>query len=222
MFESVKNKVFTIRTVLIIIPALFMSVADGLSAVNAQENDVESGFDINVQPDDSGASPASQLEWVREQTVLAKQVFDRVKIMLDQARQEKDTLKITCLDDKFTQIHVSLRGIEDRTTGLELSIKSGDMNAANQNMSILKIYFSRIYGLNSEAENCLGDTDVVLGNTETSTSLNADENITEILDSYDPDPNFSADSTDTTQQAPSKSEDPDGFDDVQHVLSPYV
>ena len=137
--------------------------------------------------------------------------------MLDQARKEKDTLKITCLDDKFTQIHVSIRGIEERTKSLEISIKSGDRTTSNQNFSILKIYISRIFGLNSEAENCLGESDVVLGKTENSTTIAGDTAI--FIDQVVVIPDLGANASDTPLQPPSEDEVTGG--DVVEQVSDY-
>ena len=175
-----------------------MSILVGSIFTSARaQDDSGQGLDVTVNTTSDDMSPAEQLSWVREQTVLVKQVFKRVKNMLDQARQEKDTLKITCLDDKFTQIHVSIRGIEERTKSLEISLRSGDTTTANQNFSILKIYISRVFGLNSEAENCMGESDVVLGKTETSSTISGD-----ITRQGDPDPDFSADNATQRQVNP--------------------
>ena len=219
MLRDVMKFDSALRFLTVLMFGVLAFVADSFSTVQAQSNN-QTGLDVRVQADESMSSQ-EQLVWVREQTTLATQVFERVKKMLDEARQEKDTLKITCLDDKFTQIHVSLRGIEERTSSLEISLRSGDQNAANQNMAILRIYISRIFGLNSEAENCLGESDVVLGKTETSTSLNADQAIVDILESYDPDRGFTADSTDNTQINSTRSVDPDSYDEPTETISEY-
>lgn len=221
MLKKIKTINTISRLLLVFIPAVLIFVADGISSVQAQDSEMaQGGVNVRVQTDES-MSPQEQISWVREQTVLAKQIFERVKKMLDEARREKDTLKITCLDDKFTQIHVSIRGIEERTSSLEISNKSGDQNAANQNMAILRIYISRIFSLNSEAENCLGESDVVLGKTETTTALNADQTIIDILESYDPDRGFTADSTDSSQTNTTKAVDPNGYDDATDNISAY-
>ena len=117
-----------------------------------------------------------QIAWVEEQMGVVKGIYRRVQNMLDRARKEKDTLKITCLDDKLTQIHVNLRGIEERKEALGVAVGAGDTSSANQQFTILKIYVSRIQGLMAEAESCIGDADVVLGETETTMTI--DEDIT--------------------------------------------
>jgi hypothetical protein len=119
---------------------------------------------------------AQQIAWVEQQLVAARSIRRQVESMLDTARKEKETLKITCLDDKLTQIIVNLKGIEERKGGLQAAVQGGDTTTANQHFTILRIYASRVQGLKAEAESCVGDSDVVLGESETIVEI--DEDIT--------------------------------------------
>jgi hypothetical protein len=121
-------------------------------------------------------SDSQQLAWVEQQLEVARSVRQQIESMLDQARKEKETLKITCLDDKLTQVAVNVRGMEERSGALREAIGSSDTASANQHMMVLKIYAARVQGLKAEAESCVGDSDVVLGETETSVDI--DEKIT--------------------------------------------
>jgi hypothetical protein len=141
--------------------------AQGVATPGAPEVDVTVGAD-------SSMSGAQQIAWVEEQMGVARGIYRRVQNMLDGARKEKDTLKITCLDDKLTQIHVNLQGVEERKSALEIAVRGGDSSTANQQFTILKIYISRIQGLMAEAENCIGDSDVVIGETETIVTIDDD------------------------------------------------
>lgn len=169
-----------------IVFVLSTSVFGGVRADEASGME-ESSIDLTVRSDESLSGP-EQIQWVEEKTRIAREIYSRVQSMLDKAREEKETLKITCLDDKLTQISVSLRGIEERSETLKLAVKGGDVATANQQFAILKIYFSRIFGLNAEAENCLGESDIVLGKTETTV---------EFTGNVDIDPTASEDSGET-------------------------
>ena len=150
-------------------------------------------LDVTVRTDESMSGP-EQIEWVKNKTENARSIANRVQNLLDQARKEKDTLKIDCLDDKLTQIRVNLAGVEERTVSLELAVKAGDTVTANQQFTILKIYIAKIDGLAAEAESCVGDIDVLLGQTETTVEI--DDDITPsdpsqnppVPDIIDPDP----------------------------------
>jgi hypothetical protein len=129
--------------------------------------------DVTVRSD-APLTGEQKLAWVEEQTRKARQSKIVVQNMLDQSRREKDTIKITCLDDKFTQINVNLRGIEERTVGLETAVRANDEEGAGQQFTILKVYVVRVQGLVAEAENCIGDVDVVLGESETIVTVDDD------------------------------------------------
>jgi len=143
-----------------------------LNGVNANEAFDDTG--INLAVEKTNMSGQQQIEWVEEQLGMANKLYEQVNSMLEKSRAEKETLKITCLDDKVAQIHVSLRGVEDRIEDLKIAEKNEEKEAANQNFAILKIYISRIQGLKAEAENCLGESDIVFGETETITTISGD------------------------------------------------
>lgn len=158
---------------LVTISALAVSYRGVEAQVRSEQGEVN--LDVTVHVDQSMSGP-EQRSWIESEVGDAKGVSRKVQNLLDQARKEKDTLKITCLDDKLTQIHVNLRGIEERTAAHATAVQGGDNSIANQQFSILQIYISRIKGLMTEAENCIGDIDVVLGETETTVTV--DEEIT--------------------------------------------
>lgn len=148
-------------------------IAGWFSLARAGEVSAENELVDKISETENWTGPM-MAEWVQEQTGLSLAVLERVQGMLETARAEKDTIKITCLDDKMTQIHVSYRGVEERSDSLDLTIGQGDIVSAKQIFSILKIYFSRIHSLSFEAENCLGESDVVLGKTESTMYISDD------------------------------------------------
>ena len=149
-----------------------------LGNVSAQDvaTDTQPDLDVTVAADDTNLSGTQMVAWVDEQMGVVRGIYHRVQNMLDRARKEKETLKITCLDDKLTQIHVNMRGVEERKAALEVSVGASDNSSSKQQFVILKIYVARIQGLMAEAENCIGDTDVVIGESETIVTV--DEDIT--------------------------------------------
>jgi hypothetical protein len=122
---------------------------------------------VLAQEKDGSLAGQSQVDWIVGQTEATEAIYFQIQGLLDQAKKEKDILKITCLDDKLTQTFVNLRGIEDRTQELRVAVSGGDTSTANHQFAILKIYISRIQSLKTEAESCLGEVDVVLGDTKT-------------------------------------------------------
>ena len=153
-----------------------MVITGLLSGLSAEENETGSGGGQLTMQGDKSLSGPEKLAWVEKMLPVTRQVYAYISTMLNNAEKEKDTLKITCLDDKLNQVRVSLTGVEDRTASLRAALSSGRTIEVDQNFSILKIYVDRILALRSEAETCLGEADVVLGNTTTKTTV--DDKIT--------------------------------------------
>jgi hypothetical protein len=159
-----------------VIAASTLAVLTGIfGRLGAQEpgEGEHAGPDVVVRSE-TAMPGQDQITWVESNMGTAKTISYHVQNMLDQARKEKDTIKITCLDDKLTQIRVNLKGIEGRAQSLKTAVQANDATSANQQFTILRIYFSRIEGLKAEAENCLGEVDVVLGETETTMTIDDD------------------------------------------------
>lgn len=89
-----------------------------------------------------------------------------VQNLLEQARKDKDIIKITCLNDKLTQINVSIRTFEDRLVSLRTAVKVGDAESVNHEYKILGVLNQKVDGLRMEAEACIGEAEGYLGKTE--------------------------------------------------------
>ena len=152
------------KPVWIVFALAFVSMFSGVHAEERATDDID--LDVTIR-EDKRMSGAEQIAWIEAQTENARRTAFHTQSMLDAARRDKDSLKITCLDDKLTQIHVNLRGVEERTAALKVAVKANDVTTANQQFAILTIYINRIEGLRVEAEACLGEVDIVLGETQT-------------------------------------------------------
>jgi hypothetical protein len=169
---SRRSVVFAVATAL---------VASGvLSDVSAQRSAppaAEKRAGRNGDPaDDAKMTREQKIGWVEEQVASAQQVYRRVESMLEQAKKEKDSIKITCLQDKLTQLEVNLQGVEERRMLFEESLSNGDAIGSEQQFTILRIYVARVQSLMAEAENCVGEGDVVIG--ESDTILTIDQDVT--------------------------------------------
>ena len=156
---------------------LIFFVAGFCPAASAQESEYESipdGSSDTASENSVNMSGSEMLRWVNERFEGARAAVSSVHKLTQQAGEEKDTIKITCLDDKLMQMSLSMGGVEERIEALRAAVSSGELNSARQNFEILKIYFTRIVGLSGEAENCLGESDVVLGKTETTMLISGD------------------------------------------------
>jgi len=117
--------------------------------------------------EDEATTSVSEME-SQAQATLTKMRNARkyVQNLLEQARKDKDIIKITCLNDKLTQINVSIRTFEDRMVSLRTAIKTGDQEAISHEYNILSVLGEKVEGLRLEAEACIGEAEGYLGKTE--------------------------------------------------------
>jgi hypothetical protein len=148
--------------VLLVITAIAVS-----GAAMAKEDD-ESGATGKEETKEDVSKLSDGEMTGRTEGILAKlrDVRKYVQNLLDQARKAKDIIKITCLNDKLTQINVNIRTYEDRMQSLSNAIKIGDKAARNHEFNVLTVLEQKIMNLRMEADTCIGEAEGYLGKTE--------------------------------------------------------
>jgi hypothetical protein len=88
--------------------------------------------------------------------------------MLEEARKESDIIKITCLDDKLTQINVNLRTAESRLDALR---KAVDPDRRIHEYTVLTVLGQKLQVLDQEAHQCVGQAMYETGATKVTTVI---------------------------------------------------
>lgn len=97
---------------------------------------------------------------VREANAIVEEVRRvrrQVSDMLDTARQERDIIKVNCLNDKLTQIDVTLRSAQERQELLSNAVSLNNDGQRNHEFTLMTIYRGRSSGLENEARQCIGE-----------------------------------------------------------------
>lgn len=94
-----------------------------------------------------------------------------VRKMLEQARTERDVIKTLCLNDKLTQLDVTLRSAKERQGALQGAVTRRDQELASHEFQIMQVYRGRADRLSSEAQLCIGNELVIAGQTSVTTSI---------------------------------------------------
>ncbi len=81
----------------------------------------------------------------------------RVSDLLDRARQERDIIKANCLDDKLTQIDVTLRSARDHHELLTTAVETNNDGQRNHEHALQTIFRQRVEALDAEARQCIGE-----------------------------------------------------------------
>jgi hypothetical protein len=91
-----------------------------------------------------------------------------VRNMLEEARKESDIIKVTCLDDKLTQINVNLRTAESRQDALR---KAVDPDRRLHEYTVLTVLGQKLQVLDQEAHQCVGQAMYETGATKVVTVI---------------------------------------------------
>ncbi|HEU4410510.1 MAG TPA: hypothetical protein VFS43_34970 [Polyangiaceae bacterium] len=94
-----------------------------------------------------------------------------VRKMLEQARAERDVVKTLCLNDKLSQLDVTLRSAKERRAALESAANRRDTELSAHEFTILGVYRQRSERISVEANQCIGNEAGFLGDTRVNYSV---------------------------------------------------
>lgn len=126
------------------------------------------------------AAVAADVEAKAELTLSAEQMASRgaaavaaidaaqstVAGMVTSAKDNRDVVKVLCLDDKNNQVGVALRTAEDREASLRAALDAGAEERARHEFTLLMVLKERVDVLLSEANQCIGEETGFTGEAE--------------------------------------------------------
>ena len=95
----------------------------------------------------------------------------RVSGMLDEARREGDVVRVTCLDDKLTQINAHSRTLGDRVTSLQEATTTADGDRRNHEFTVISVLSQNFQQLERDANECMGQSQFETGTTRVVTEI---------------------------------------------------
>ncbi len=101
-------------------------------------------------------SPQDELAEARRIEQRGQTISRRIQSMLDQARRDKDIVRLTCLNDKLTQINTNLRTLSDRIGRLQSAIEAGDTDRRDHEFTVISVLDQKLRNLEQEANQCIG------------------------------------------------------------------
>ncbi len=146
-------------------------VALGAGVVLAEQGDAVPADDPGELEQEATLSGPQQTAWAQEQLNNMQNLGARIQGLLDEARRDQDIIKVTCLNDKLTQVNVSVRSFEARMTQHADSARSQNVERRDHHYRLLVILAQRSRTLRLEAEGCVGETDVTFGRTNVTTEI---------------------------------------------------
>lgn len=138
--------------------------AGSVRAANTNATNATSG--VVVQPSATNAAPQESAEQIVQRGTNLSQ---RVATMLDEARRDADMIRVTCLNDKLTQINANLRTAQSRLASLQ---KAVDVDQRNHELTVLTVLGQKMQVLDQESNQCVGQDLYETGPTKVTTEIN--------------------------------------------------
>lgn len=85
-----------------------------------------------------------------------RQVLNHVLGMLEDARTEKDVVKLNCVNEKLTHVRGLVRVSEEGQVSMQEAIARQDMDEARHEFTKIVVARDRVSQLRAEAEECVG------------------------------------------------------------------
>ncbi|MBK6532005.1 MAG: hypothetical protein IPF99_21095 [Deltaproteobacteria bacterium] len=103
----------------------------------------------------------------------------RVSDLLDRARTDRDLIKVNCINDKLTQIDVTLRSAREHQELLQNSVSLNNDGQRNHEFQLMVIFRQRSENLRVEAQQCIGEETGTFDPTRTVITVRVDPSIPE-------------------------------------------
>jgi hypothetical protein len=163
--------------------------AQGVGSTGAsaeQEVDLSPpGEDIAAE-DSTNLSPAERVTKGKLFVAMIGTSADTIKRQLGNAKEDRDVVRVLCLNDKLNQVDVARSSAEDRLTALTTAAERGDADRARHEYTVLEVLHDRVKVLVNESNQCVGEETGFIGEAEVSVSI--DPNLPDADTGFGPDP----------------------------------
>jgi hypothetical protein len=135
--------------------------------------------DVNVKQRPM-LTPEEMVNQAREYAKSMNEVLKRIQTLQDQAKRDKDIIRLNCVTDKVVQVRVNISIAEQSMASLQEANIRNDDGERTHEFTRLTIVNQKVQVLGAEAENCIGEDLSFVGATRVEVEI--DPNIPQ----YDP------------------------------------
>jgi len=141
--------------------------ADAPTGDLAPSPEVATQRDVKLTPDEMAKEAEKHLGRM-------DQGARNVRRQLSEARQERDVVKVLCLNDKLNQIDVALASASDRQKALQAMVAANNPDRAKHEYTIIAVLRERVEALLAEANQCIGEELGYVGDTQVTVDIDDD------------------------------------------------
>lgn len=125
-------------------------------------------------------TPEEMVNQSKEYAKNMNEVLKRIQVLQDQAKRDKDIIRLNCVTDKVVQVRVNISIAEQSMAALQEAVTRNDEGERTHEFTRLTIVNQKVQVLGAEAENCIGEDLSFVGATRVEVEI--DPNIPQ----YDP------------------------------------
>jgi len=91
-----------------------------------------------------------------------------IRHQLEQARENRDVVKVLCLNDKLNQVDVALRSATERVQSLVSAVERNELDQSRYEFTVTQVLRDRVRALAQEAAQCIGEETGFIGESKVS------------------------------------------------------
>jgi len=122
----------------------------------------------------SQLTPQEQLAQAEIYISRMKKVQNEVEQLAKKAREDKDIIKLNCVNDKLIQIKGNMNLAEQTRDALKTAAATNDEGSRNHEFAKLTITYQKVTVLGQEAEACIGEDIAFVGQTQVDVEVDPD------------------------------------------------
>jgi len=150
----------------------------------------DGSVDVSVKQK-SMLAPGEMVNQAKEYFRSMNDVLKRIQTLQDQAKRQKDIIRLNCVTDKLVQGKVNLNIAEQSMSSLQENIARADEGGRTHEFTRLTIVNQKVSVLGAEAENCIGEDLSFIGATRV--DVDVDPNIPQTDPTQPPAPGIDID-----------------------------
>ncbi len=163
------RKIAVIGAVLLVGAAGFAyAQGSGASGPSDDEGGEDASTGVQRRAD---LTPEEQLAEAEHIQTNAHGLQRRVMGMLDEGRREGDVVRVTCVDDKLTQINAHIETLDERIVSLQEAVTLLDVGRRNHEYTVITVLGQTFEQLERDANLCVGQSMFETGTTRVVTEI---------------------------------------------------
>lgn len=139
-----------------LVSLLGLTAVVGVAAAQTAEPPPAPQPAVDNQRDPVG-SPQQLLSQAKSFVPLMDRTASVVRRQLAEARENRDVVRVLCLNDKLNQIDLAIRTANDRIDALNGAVAENDAVRAKHEFTVAQVLKDRVATLGGEANACIGE-----------------------------------------------------------------